>query len=249
MKNLSIEGSRHKVTAFTSLGSTIDSGLNSQVFPIFLAQALPADGGDSSLEALRVFLNVWEKSQSQARQRRCKTHMFHKELSKTIDHWHFWGELTRVLTCGSLKVKGNPYPELRSPEEIPTSICKFHWFSHGVDLKWPCSVLTQRRPQNECLNCHSAECLRILCGKEWLDAAQGAQDCKKLPYINFGIRAIAQYSSHKTYATARITSFGIDDSGRFVNIWSREELFLEWWMNVSCVVLFLTAFTRVCFLE
>lgn len=242
MKNLSIEGSRHKVTAFTSLGSTIDSGLNSQVFPIFLAQALPADGGDSSLEALRVFLNVWEKSQSQARQRRCKTHMFHKELSKTIDHWHFWGELTRVLTCGSLKVKGNPYPELRSPEEIPTSICKFHWFSHGVDLKWPCSVLTQRRPQNECLNCHSAECLRILCGKEWLDAAQGAQDCKKLLFINFGIRAIAQYSSHKTYATARITSFGIDDSGRFVNIWSREELFLEWWMNVSCFVSFLTAF-------
>lgn len=46
-------------------------------------------------------------------------------------------------------------------------------------------------------------------------------------FINFGIRAIAQFSSHKTYATARITSFGIDDSGRFVNIWSREELFLE----------------------
>lgn len=165
------------------------------------------------------------------------------------NRWYtFLGELTRVLTCGSLKVKGNPYPELRSPEEIPTSICKFHWFSHGVDLKWPCSVLTQRRPQNECLNCHSAECLRILCGKEWLDAAQGAQDCKKLPYINFGIRAIAQYSSHKTYATARITSFGIDDSGRFVNIWSREELFLEWWMyRVSFC--FWRHFTRVWFLE
>ena len=86
-----------------------------------------------------------------------------------------------VAVC--MKVKGNPYPELRSPEEIPISICKFQWFSDGrVDLERPCSALTHRRPQNECLNCHSAECLRILCGKKWLVGAQGAQD----------------FSSHKT---------------------------------------------------
>ena len=126
--------------------------------------------------------------------------MFHKELSKTFDDIHFfWGVVdSSSLVAVCMKVKGNPYPELRSPEEIPTSICKFQWFSDGrVDLERPCSVLTQRRPQNECLNCHSAECLRILCGKTWLVGAQGAEDCNKFLCIKVGIHAIAPFSSHK----------------------------------------------------